>query len=72
MNSGMGYSSWHTGPASGEQVGRITDWRREGRWEMAELKDPQRWEAEGKLQLHAHLTLMAQAPIAYCIQSTLL
>ena len=39
---------------------------------MAELKDPQRWEAEGKLQLHAHLTLMAQAPIAYCIQSTLL
>ena len=39
---------------------------------MAELKDPQRQEAEGKLQFHSRLTLMAQTPVACCIQSTLL
>ena len=27
---------------------------------MAELKDRQQWEMEGKLQLHSRLTLMAQ------------
>ena len=38
------------GLASSEQARRVTDWRRERRWEMVELKDQQQWEMEGKLQ----------------------
>ena len=30
------------GLASSEQANRVTDWRRERRWEMVELKDRQR------------------------------
>ena len=38
-------NSWHTGLASTEQARRVTDWRRERKWEMVELKDCQdrRW-----------------------------
>ena len=46
------------GLALSEQARSVTDWRRERRQEMSELKDQQQ-EAEGKLQ-HSHLTLMAQ------------
>ena len=33
--------------ASNEQARRVTDWRRERRWEMVELKDRQQQEMEG-------------------------
>ena len=41
-----------------KQARRVTDWRRERRWETVELKDRQQQEMEGKLQFHSHLTLM--------------
>jgi len=44
--------------ASSEQARRVTDWKREKRWEMVELKDCQQQEMEGKLQFHSHLTLL--------------
>ena len=39
------YNSWYTGLASSEQARRLTDWRKERRGEMGELKDhqQQRW-----------------------------
>ena len=43
-----------------EQARSATDWRRERRQAMAELKGQQRREAEGKLQRHSRLTLMAR------------
>ena len=40
--------------ASSEQARRVTDWRRETRWEMLlELKDLQQKEMEGKLQFNS-------------------
>ena len=42
------------GLASREQAGRVTDWRRERRWERVELKNFQQEETEGKLQFHSH------------------
>ena len=48
------------GLALSEQAGGVTDWRRERRWEMAELKDRQQQEMQGKLQFHSRLTLMVQ------------
>ena len=44
--------------ALNEQARRVTDWRREGRWEMVELKGRQQQEAEGKMQFHTRLMLM--------------
>ena len=46
------------GLQSSERARRVTDWRRERRWEMVELKDRQQQETEGKLQCHSRLTLM--------------
>ena len=43
------FNSWHTGViclASSEQTRKVTDRRRERRWEMTELKDHQRQEME--------------------------
>ena len=39
------YNSWLTGASMSEQARRVTDWRRERRWEMVELKGCQhrRW-----------------------------
>ena len=34
-------NSWHTGLASSGQARRVTDWRRDRRWEMVELKGHQ-------------------------------
>ena len=45
-------NSWYTGLASREQARRVSGWRRERKWEMAELKG-RRW--EGKLQFHSYL-----------------
>jgi len=36
------------GLASREQARRVTDWRRERRWEMVELKGHQQQETEGR------------------------
>ena len=47
------------GLALSERARSVTDWRRERRQEMAELKDHQQQEAEGKLQHPSCLTLMA-------------
>ena len=47
------------GLASSAQT-RVADWRRETGWEMVELKDHQQQEAEGQLQFHPCLTMMAQ------------
>ena len=44
--------------ASSEQTRRVTDWRRERRWEVIELKDRRQQEIKGKLQFHSHLTLI--------------
>ena len=44
--------------ASSEQVRRVTDWRKERRWEMVELKDCQQEKTKGKLQLHSLLIFM--------------
>ena len=41
------------GLAWSEQARQATDWRRERRWEMVELKDCQQQEMEGKPQLHS-------------------
>ena len=41
-----------------EQARRVTDGRRERRWEMVELKDRQQQETEGKLQFHSRLKSM--------------
>ena len=38
--------------AETEQARRVTDRRRDWRWKMAELKDRQHQEMEGKLQFH--------------------
>ena len=46
------------GLGSSEQARRVTDWRRERRWEMVELKGHQQQEMEGKLQFHVCLMLM--------------
>ena len=62
------YNSWHTGLASSEQARRVTDWGRERRWEMVELKDHQQLETQHKLQFHSHLMLMAQALVPFFIQ----
>ena len=35
------------GLASSEQARRVTDWRRERRWEMVQLKDRQQQDMEG-------------------------
>ena len=51
------------GLASSEQARRVTDWRKERRWEMVDLKDDQQQETEDKLQFHSCLMLMAQALI---------
>jgi len=48
------YNSCTQGLASSEQARRVTDWRRERRWEVAELKDCQQWKMEGELQFHSH------------------
>ena len=40
------------GLASSEQARRVTDWRRQRRWQMEELKDHQQQETGGKLQFH--------------------
>ena len=51
------------GLALSERARSVTDWRRERRerrQEMAELKDHQQQEAEGKLQHPSCLTLMAR------------
>ena len=48
------------GLPSCEQARTVTSWRREKRWEMAELKDDQQQEMEGKLQFHSYLMLRAQ------------
>ncbi|CAM9632051.1 unnamed protein product [Rangifer tarandus platyrhynchus] len=54
--------------ASREQVRRVTDWRKERKWEMAELKNRQQQEMEGKLQFHSHLTLTAQVLVPCWLQ----
>ena len=41
--------------ASSEQARRVTDTRRERRWEMVGLQDRQQQETEGKLQFHSHI-----------------
>ena len=51
------------GPAFTEQARGVTNWRRERRWEMVELKDRPAIGDEGKLQFHASLMLM-QHPFA--------
>ena len=48
------------GLAWSEPARQATDWRRERRWEMVELKDCQQWETVGTLQLRSCWTLMAQ------------
>ena len=48
------------GLALSERARSVTDWRRERKQEMAGLKDSQQQEAEGKLQRHSCLTLMAR------------
>ena len=48
------------GPALSERARSVTDWRRERRQEMAELKDRQQQEAQGKLQCPSCLMLMAR------------
>ena len=48
------------GLASSEQTRRVTDWRRERRWEMVELKGRQQQETEDQLQWPSHLTWMEQ------------
>ena len=59
LSQGSTYNSCIQGLALNEQATRVTD----RRWEMAELKDRQQQEMEGKLQLHSRLTLMAQVPV---------
>ena len=44
------------GLASSEQAGRLSDWRKERRWEMVELKHRQQQEVAGQLPAHSHLT----------------
>ena len=41
--------------ASSEQAGSLSDWRKERRWEMVELKHRQQQEAAGQLPAHSHL-----------------
>ena len=48
------------GLALSERARSVTDWWRERKQEMAGLKDSQQQEAEGKLQRHSCLTLMAR------------
>ena len=48
------YSSTATGTqgvALNEQARRVSDWRRERRWEMLELKGRQQQETEGELAM---------------------
>ena len=40
------------GLASTEQTRRVTDWRRERRWETVKLKDHQQYGKESRLQFH--------------------
>ena len=51
------HNSWNTGAGTREQA-RMIEWRREGGWEMVEVKDGEQWEMEGELQGQSHLTLM--------------
>ena len=44
--------------ASGKEARRVTDCRREGMWEMVELKDHRQQQKESKLQFHSRLMLM--------------
>ena len=48
------------GLAWSEQARQATDWRRERRWEMVELKDCEQWETVGMLQSHSCWMLMTQ------------
>lgn len=48
--------------ASSEQARGVTDWRKEGRWVMVELKDRQHLEMEGKLQFHSRLMAQVLVP----------
>ena len=41
-----------------EQARRVTDWRRERRWEMVELKDRQQQDTEGKLHVTMYVRLV--------------
>lgn len=43
------------GLAPSVQAKRVTDWRKERRWEMVEMKGHQQLEMEGKLQFHSCL-----------------
>ena len=52
------HNSWHTGTGMSEETRRVTDWRKDRRWEVIELKDRQQQEIKGKLQFHSHLTLI--------------
>ena len=52
------YDSWHSGAGIREQARRVTDWRRERRWEVAVLKGRQQQEMQGQLERHSYLTLM--------------
>ena len=45
------------GLALSEQARQVTGWRKEGRWEMVELKNPQQEEMEGKMKFHSRLAL---------------
>ena len=54
----MQYTAGIQGLALSEEARRVTDWRRERRWEMVELKGHQQQEMEGKLQFHLCLMLM--------------
>jgi len=52
------YDSWHSGAGIHEQARRVTEWRRERRWEVAALKGRQEQEMQGQLERHSCLTLM--------------
>ena len=57
------YKSGIQGPAS-DEARRVTDWRRERRWQTVELKGRQTQETEGELRSHSCLMLKAQVLIS--------
>ena len=62
------HNSWYIGLALNEQATRVTDWRRERRQKVVELKNHPQQETDGKLQFHACLMLIAQVLVLCWVQ----
>ena len=64
------HNGWHIGLALNEQARRVTDWRRERRRKVVDLKNHPQQETDSKLQFHECLMSMAQ--VLGSVLSTLL